>query len=107
MRGYSPQNCHAAYDTRYSCNFRHRVESAESFLAAMAAHPNPAYREPSWTEHGSGRTSRSTRRRWLDTNLMALLRRMLTALTQPRSRNPRRELVYFESARMSRAMDRL
>jgi hypothetical protein len=48
-----------------------------------------------------------TRRRWLDTNLLALLRRMLTALTQPRSRNPRRELVYFEAARMSREMDRL
>jgi hypothetical protein len=49
----------------------------------------------------------STRRRWLDTNLMALLRRMLTALTQPRPLYPRRELAYFEAARMSRAMDRL
>jgi hypothetical protein len=49
----------------------------------------------------------STRRRWLDTNLMALLRRRLTAPTQPRPRYPRRELAYFEAARMSRAMNRL
>jgi hypothetical protein len=45
----------------------------------------------------------STRRRWL----MALRRRMLTARTQPRPLRPRRELDYFEAARMSRAMDRL
>jgi hypothetical protein len=50
---------------------------------------------------------RSTRRRWLDTTLMGELARILTTLTQPRPRYPRRELAYFEAARMSRAMDRL
>jgi hypothetical protein len=49
----------------------------------------------------------STRRRWLDTTLMGGLVRVLTALTQPRPHYPRRELAYFEAARMSRAMDRL
>jgi hypothetical protein len=32
---------------------------------------------------------------------------MLTALTQPRPHCARREPVYFETARMSRAMERL
>jgi hypothetical protein len=32
---------------------------------------------------------------------------MLTAPTQARPLYPRRELAYFEAARMSRAMDRL
>ena len=49
----------------------------------------------------------STRRRWLDTTLMGGLGRILTALTQPRPHHPRRQLAYFEAARMSRAMDRL
>jgi hypothetical protein len=49
----------------------------------------------------------SARRRWLDTTLMGGLRRILTALTQPRPVHPRREVAYFEAARMSRAMDRL
>jgi hypothetical protein len=49
----------------------------------------------------------STRRRWLDTTLTGGLFRILTALTQPRPHYPRRELAYFEAARMSRAMDRL
>jgi hypothetical protein len=49
----------------------------------------------------------STRRRWLDTTLMGGLGRIVTALTQPRPHYPRRELAYFEAARMSRAMDRL
>jgi len=49
----------------------------------------------------------STRRRWLDTTLMGGLGRILSALTQPRPHYPRRELAYFEAARMSRAMDRL
>jgi hypothetical protein len=50
---------------------------------------------------------RLTRRRWLDTTLMGGLGRILTALTQPRPHHPRRQLAYFEAARMSRAMDRL
>jgi hypothetical protein len=49
----------------------------------------------------------SGRRRWLDTTLTGGLRRILTALTQPRPLYPRREVAYFEAARMSRAMDRL
>jgi hypothetical protein len=49
----------------------------------------------------------STRRRWLATTLMGGLGRILTAPTQPRPVYPRRELAYFEAARMSRAMDRL
>ena len=49
----------------------------------------------------------STRRRWLDTTLMGGLGRILTALMRPRPVYPRRELAYFEAARMSRAMDRL
>jgi hypothetical protein len=49
----------------------------------------------------------SGRRRWLDTTLMGGLRRILTALTQPRPLHPRREVGYLEAARMSRAMDRL
>jgi hypothetical protein len=49
----------------------------------------------------------STRHRWLDTILMGGLGRIRTALTQPRPVYPRRELAYFEAARMSRAMDRL
>ena len=48
---------------------------------------------------------RSTRRPWLYTTLMAGLGRILIALTQPQQ--PRRQLAYFEAARMSRAMDRL
>jgi hypothetical protein len=34
-------------------------------------------------------------------------RRILTALIQRRPRQPRRQLAYFEAARMSRAMERL
>ena len=49
----------------------------------------------------------STRRRWLDTSLTAGLGRILTVLTKPRPHYPRREHAYFETARMSRAMDRL
>jgi hypothetical protein len=49
----------------------------------------------------------SARRRWLATTLIGGLGRILTALTQPRPVSPRRELAYFEAARMSRAMDRL
>jgi hypothetical protein len=49
----------------------------------------------------------STRRRRPDTTLMGGLGRILTALTQPRPHQPRRQLAYFEGARMSRAMDRL
>jgi hypothetical protein len=49
----------------------------------------------------------SSRRRWLATTLMGRLGRILTALTQPRPVYSRRELAYFEAARMSRAMDRL
>jgi len=49
----------------------------------------------------------SPRRRWLDITRMGGLGRILTAMTQPRPRYPRRELAYFEAARMSRAMDRL
>jgi hypothetical protein len=49
----------------------------------------------------------SSRRRCLDTTLMGGLRRILSALTQPRPFHPHRELAYFEAARMSRAMDRL
>jgi hypothetical protein len=49
----------------------------------------------------------STRRPWLYTTLMAGLGRILIALTQPRAHQPRRQLAYFEAARMSRAMDRL
>jgi hypothetical protein len=48
----------------------------------------------------------STRRRWLDTTLMGGLGRILIALTQQRPHHPRRQLAYFEAARMSRAMDR-
>ena len=47
----------------------------------------------------------SIRRRWLGTTLLGGLGRILTALTQPRPHQPRRQLAYFESARMSRAMD--
>jgi hypothetical protein len=50
---------------------------------------------------------RSTRRRWLDTTLMGGLGRILTALTQPRPHYPPCAPAYFETARMSRAMDRL
>lgn len=46
-------------------------------------------------------------RLWLHTTLMVGLGRIRTALTQPRPCQPRRELAYFERARMSRAMDRL
>jgi hypothetical protein len=49
----------------------------------------------------------STRRRRPDTTLMGGLGRILTALTQPRPHYPRRAPAYFETARMSRAMDRL
>jgi hypothetical protein len=49
----------------------------------------------------------STRRWWLDTTLMGGLGRIFTALTQPRPHHPRRDLAYFEAARMSRAMGRL
>ena len=49
----------------------------------------------------------SGRRRWLDTILVGGLGRILTALTKPRPHYPRREHAYFETARMSRAMDRL
>jgi hypothetical protein len=36
---------------------------------------------------------------------MGGLGRILIALTQPRPHRPRRQLAYFEAARMSRAMD--
>jgi hypothetical protein len=38
---------------------------------------------------------------------MGGLGRILIALTQPRPHRPRRQLAYFEAARMSRAMDGL
>jgi hypothetical protein len=49
----------------------------------------------------------STRLRWLDTTLVGGLGRILTMLTQPRPLYPRRDPAYCETARMSRAMDRL
>jgi hypothetical protein len=49
----------------------------------------------------------STRRRRLATAVMGGFGRILTALTRPRPVYPRRELAYFEAARLSRAMDRL
>jgi hypothetical protein len=49
----------------------------------------------------------STRRRWLGTTLPGGLGRILTALTQRRPHQKRRDLAYLEAARMSRAMDRL
>ena len=49
----------------------------------------------------------TTRRRWLDTTPLGGLGRILTALTQSLPHRPRRQLAYFEAARMSRAMDRL
>jgi hypothetical protein len=52
-------------------------------------------------------SARSPRRRWLYATLVARLGRSRTALTQPRPRGPRLEPAYFESARMSRAMERL
>ena len=45
------------------------------------------------------------RRRWLDTTLLGGLGHILAALTQPRPHQPRRQLAYFETARMSRTMD--
>ena len=48
-----------------------------------------------------------TRHRWLNTTLIGGLGRILTALTQPRPRYPRRALAYLEAGRMSREMDRL
>jgi hypothetical protein len=47
----------------------------------------------------------SIRRRWLGTTLLGGPGRIRTALTQPHQK--RRDLAYFEAARMSRAMDRL
>jgi hypothetical protein len=38
---------------------------------------------------------------------MGGLRSILVALKQPLPHRPRRQLAYFEAARMSRAMDRL
>jgi hypothetical protein len=52
-------------------------------------------------------SARSAGRPWLGITLIARLDRMLTALTQPRPHCARREPVYFETARMSRAMERL
>jgi hypothetical protein len=49
----------------------------------------------------------SGRRRWLDTNLMGRLGRVLAAPTRPRALHPHREVAYLDAARMSRAMDRL
>jgi hypothetical protein len=97
------------------------------------SHVTPAHRAPSDTESGPS-TAPSTlrkyapvlitenqvafstaaaapvasiRRRWLGTTLLGGLGRILTALTQPRPHYPRRAPAYFETARMSRAMDRL
>jgi|HubBroStandDraft_3_1064219.scaffolds.fasta_scaffold2499363_1 hypothetical protein len=52
-------------------------------------------------------SARSPRRRWLYATLVARLGRSRTALMQPRPHGPRLEPAYFESARMSRAMERL
>ena len=97
------------------------------------SHVTPAHRAPSDTESGpstapstlrkyapvlitenqvafstaAAAPAGSTRRWWLGTTLLGGLGRILTALTQPRPLNPRRELAYFEAGRMSRAMDRL
>jgi cytochrome P450 len=48
----------------------------------------------------------TTRRRWLSPTLIAAIRRVL-APPDPKPHHPRRELNYFEAARMSREMDRL
>jgi hypothetical protein len=48
-----------------------------------------------------------TLRRWLDTTPIAHVRGVMTALIQPRPRSPRREAIYFQTARMSREMERL
>jgi hypothetical protein len=47
----------------------------------------------------------SNRRRLRDITLMGGLGRIRIALTQPRPHQPRRQLAYFETARMSRTMD--
>lgn len=52
-------------------------------------------------------TARPPRRRWLMTAVSARLQRGWAALKEPKPHYPRREPAYFETARMSRAMDRL
>jgi len=47
------------------------------------------------------------RRWWLDATPISHIRGVLAALMQPRPYRPRREHTYFETARMSRAMERL
>jgi hypothetical protein len=48
-----------------------------------------------------------TLRRWLRITPMPRVRGVLTALVQPRPDRPHREPTYFQTARMSRAMERL
>ena len=90
-------------------------------LAASDTEPGPPTAAPTLRKHtpvlvtenqvafstAAARPVASTRRRWLDPILMCGLGRIRTALTQPLPHHPRRELAYFEAARMSRAMDRL
>lgn len=66
------------------------ITEAEVLLSAAAALP-----------------ARSARRHWLSMMSRPRLERMLTALAQPRPHCQRREPVYFETARMARAMERL
>lgn len=47
------------------------------------------------------------RRRWLSPTLIAVFRRILNPLPEPKPHYPRRESSYLEAARMSREMDRL
>lgn len=66
------------------------ITEAELLLSTAAAVPAP-----------------SARRHWPSMMSRPRLERMLTAFAQPRPHCPRREPVYFETARMARAMDRL
>jgi hypothetical protein len=79
----------------------HVTTAPRKHVPVPVAENQPAFSTAPAAPDGSGR------RRWLDTTLMSGLGGILDALTRPRPLRERRELGYLESARMSRAMDRL
>lgn len=80
-------------------------------LSAASTHPTPApvlvaVHHVVFSAAAAAAVAPTLRRR-PDTTPMAQVRGVLTTLMQPRPHRPHRDPTYFQTARMSREMDRL
>ena len=85
------------------------AQPGPSTPAAAQSHPAPVLITEQQVAFSTAAAASvaANRRRWLDTAVLTGLVHILAELRDPRPHCPHREPSYMESARMSRAMDRL